>query len=99
MQLFRSDLHHQRFSIQYIKRAEDAERELHDLKRDNDQLRDDIRDYQRQLDAQRETMVTRRDDNDAVRETIAKKNRMLSDALEENRVSPVFVQWQFLYQR
>ena len=56
------------------------------MRRDNAGLREDIRDLQRQLDAQRETMVAHRDDDDGVKEKISKKNKLLSEALDENRV-------------
>ena len=72
--------------IQYITRAEDAERELRDVRRDNDSMREDIRDLQRQLDAQRETMVARRDDDHDFRDKIKTKNALISEALDANRV-------------
>ena len=48
---------------------------------------EDIRDYQRQLEAQRETMVTKRDEDAAHYDHIKKKQDLLNEALDENRVS------------
>jgi len=50
-------------------------------------MHEDIRDYQRQLEAQRETMVTKRDEDVAHYDRIKKKQDLLNEALNENRVS------------
>ena len=49
-----------------------------------------MRDYQRQLDAQRESLVSRRDDDADFRDKMTSKNRLLNAALEENRVSGLY---------
>ena len=52
----------------------------------NEQMREDVRDYQRQLEAQRETMLAKRDEDFEVRDKISNKNKLINVALEENRV-------------
>ena len=47
----------------------------------NDQLRDDMRDLQRQLDAQRETMLSKQDGDKEVAKKIKDKNVLLNAAL------------------
>ena len=49
-------------------------------------MREDTRDYQRQLEAQRETMLAKRDEDFEVRDKISNKNKLLNMALEENKV-------------
>ncbi len=49
-------------------------------------MQDDIRDYQRQLESQREAMITKRDDDVGQRDRLTQKNKLLVAALEENRV-------------
>ena len=49
-------------------------------------MHEDIRDYQRQLEAQRETMVTKRDEDAEYHDRLKNKNRLLSEALDENKV-------------
>jgi centrosomal protein CEP290 len=73
--------------FQYIERVEKAEKELRDLRRENEQLRDDIRDFQRQVESQRDTMLAKRDEDFEFRDKITQKNKLLTVALEENRVS------------
>ena len=50
-------------------------------------MREDIRDYQRQLEAQRETMLAKRDEDFEVRDKISSKNKLINMALEENKVN------------
>lgn len=76
------------FLVQYIERSEKAEKEVRDLRRDNEQLRDDIRDFQRQVESQRETMLSKRDEDMDFRDKMTQKNKLLAAALEENRVTP-----------
>ena len=56
----------------------------------NEQLRDDMRDLQRQLDAQRETMLSKQDGDKEVAKKIKDKNVLLNAALDENRVKTHF---------
>ena len=53
----------------------------------NENMYEEIRDYQRQLEAQRETMVTKRDEDAEYHDRIKSKNRLLNEALDENKVS------------
>ena len=53
----------------------------------SEQMREDIRDYQRQVEAQRESMLAKRDEDFEVRDKISGKNKLINMALEENRVS------------
>ncbi|XP_062440904.1 centrosomal protein of 290 kDa isoform X2 [Rhea pennata] len=63
-------------------RAEDAENENIKLRRENEQLRQDVIDYQRQIDSQKETILSRRDDSD-YRSQLSKKNFELVQYLDE----------------
>nr|XP_009672869.1 PREDICTED: centrosomal protein of 290 kDa [Struthio camelus australis] len=63
-------------------RTEDAENENIKLRRENEQLRQDIIDYQRQIDSQKETILSRRDDSD-YRSQLSKKNFELVQYLDE----------------
>ena len=49
-------------------------------------MRDDIRDYQRQIESQRETLLAKKDDDSDYRDKMTSKNRLLTAALDENRV-------------
>lgn len=62
------------------------EKDNRELKRDNEQLREDIRDYQRQLENQREVSLAKRDEDTDFRTKMAQKNKLLNAALEENKV-------------
>jgi hypothetical protein len=53
----------------------------------SEQMREDIRDYQRQVEAQRESMLAKRDEDFEVQDKISGKNKLINMALEENRVS------------
>ena len=55
--------------------------------RQSDQLREDIRDYQRQLESQRESLLMRRGEDVEARDKITQRNKDLINALDENRVS------------
>ncbi|NXA50457.1 CE290 protein, partial [Nothocercus julius] len=63
-------------------RTEDAENENIKLRRENEQLRQDVIDYQRQIDSQKETILSRRDDSD-YRSQLSKKNFELVQYLDE----------------
>ncbi|XP_064365982.1 centrosomal protein of 290 kDa isoform X2 [Dromaius novaehollandiae] len=63
-------------------RTEDAENENIKLRRENEQLRQDVIDYQRQIDSQKETILSRRDDFD-YRSQLSKKNFELVQYLDE----------------
>ncbi|XP_067168937.1 centrosomal protein of 290 kDa isoform X1 [Apteryx mantelli] len=67
---------------QLVLRTEDAENENIKLRRENEQLRQDIIDYQRQIDSQKETILSRRDDSD-YRSQLSKKNFELVQYLDE----------------
>ncbi|KAK6482780.1 centrosomal protein of 290 kDa isoform X3 [Huso huso] len=64
-------------------RAEEAENENSKLRRENDQLRQDIIDYQRQIDSQRETLLSRRGGDSDFRSQLSKKNLELVQYLDE----------------
>lgn len=53
----------------------------------NENMHEDIRDYQRQLEAQRETMVTTRDEDAKHHDRLESKNCQLNEALDQNEVS------------
>ncbi|XP_010217467.1 PREDICTED: centrosomal protein of 290 kDa [Tinamus guttatus] len=63
-------------------RTEDAENENIKLRRENEQLRQDVIDYQRQIDSQKETILSRRDNSD-YRSQLSKKNFELVQYLDE----------------
>ncbi|KAM8821060.1 centrosomal protein of 290 kDa [Eudromia elegans] len=67
---------------QLVLRTEDAENENIKLRRENEQLRQDVIDYQRQIDSQKETILSRRDDSD-YRSQLSKKNFELVQYLDE----------------
>ena len=52
----------------------------------NENLQDEISDYRRQIEAQRETFLSRQDDDREVQSKMTSKNKLLNAALEENRV-------------
>ena len=52
-----------------------------------DQLQDDLRDYQRQVEAQRDTMAARQDVDTEYQSKLTSKTRLLNAALDENAVS------------
>ncbi|XP_063969717.1 centrosomal protein of 290 kDa-like [Lytechinus pictus] len=64
-------------------RAEDAEKDVRDIKRENDALRQDLRDYQRQMESQRESLKMRRGDDVEYQDKIRQKNREINGQLEE----------------
>lgn len=74
-----------KISEQYIARADDAEKRLREYKIDNEQLRDDLRDRERQLEAHRETMFSKQDTDAEARGRLREKNQMLNDALTQNK--------------
>ena len=49
-------------------------------------MREDIRDYQRQLEAQRETMMTRRIEDQDYKDRMKTKNKDIAQAFEEIQV-------------
>lgn len=56
------------------------------FKRQNDQLREDLRDIQRQSDAQRESLLNKMDSDQQMSEKMKNKNIILNNTLDENRV-------------
>ncbi|NWH75873.1 CE290 protein, partial [Piaya cayana] len=64
-------------------RIEDAENENIKLKRENDQLRQDVIDYQRQIDSQKEAVLLRRGEDSDYRSQLSKKNFELVQCLDE----------------
>ncbi|XP_069714541.1 centrosomal protein of 290 kDa [Phaenicophaeus curvirostris] len=64
-------------------RIEDAENENIKLKRENDQLRQDVVDYQRQIDSQKEAVLLRRGEDSDYRSQLSKKNFELVQCLDE----------------
>ena len=68
------------------RRYDDLERQLKESKRDKDGLMEQIRDFQRQVESQRETVVGRYDKEREIQEKMTERNRLLNEALEENKV-------------
>ena len=56
----------------------------------NDQLREEVHDMKRQLEAQRDAMIGRRDGDGDIKDKITQKNLLLNAALDENRVSGAY---------
>ena len=52
----------------------------------NDALRQDLRDYQRQMESQRESLRMRRGDDVEYQDKIRQKNREINQQLEEIKV-------------
>ena len=71
---------------QMERRYDDLERQLKESKRDKDGLMEQIRDFQRQVESQRETVVGRYDKEREIQEKMTERNRLLNEALEENKV-------------
>jgi len=63
-----------------------AERENKSLKRDLERGKFDLRDLQRQIEQQRESMVIRRGGDSEFKDKLSKKNKELSEYLDEIRV-------------
>ena len=53
----------------------------------NDSLRQDLRDYQRQMESQRESLLQRRGDDMDYADKLRQKNRELNNQMEEIQVS------------
>ena len=49
-------------------------------------MREDIRDYQRQLENQRETLISKREGDQVTRTAMTEKVKLLNEAMDENRV-------------
>ncbi|KAF1670950.1 hypothetical protein FQV07_0007699, partial [Pygoscelis papua] len=64
-------------------RNEDAENENIKLRRENEQLHQDVVDYQRQIDSQKETILLRRGEDSDYRSQLSKKNYELVRYLDE----------------
>ncbi|KAM6146475.1 centrosomal protein of 290 kDa isoform 3-T3 [Phoenicopterus ruber ruber] len=64
-------------------RNEDAENENIKLRRENEQLRQDVVDYQKQIDSQKETILLRRGEDSDYRSQLSKKNFELVQYLDE----------------
>ncbi|XP_048578634.1 centrosomal protein of 290 kDa isoform X2 [Nematostella vectensis] len=64
-------------------KLEELERENRNLKRDVDRARTDSRDLQKQIEQQRESMAMNRGGADTYKSAVAKKNKELSEYLDE----------------
>ncbi|XP_036157304.1 centrosomal protein of 290 kDa isoform X6 [Myotis myotis] len=64
-------------------RNEEAENENSKLRRENEQLRQDVIDYQKQIDSQKETLLSRRGEDSDYRSQLSKKNYELVQYLDE----------------
>ena len=73
------------------RRVDDLERQVKESKRDKDSLMEQIRDFQRQIESQRETVVGRYDKEREIQERMTERNRLLNEALEENKVQEYFI--------
>ncbi|XP_052811330.1 centrosomal protein of 290 kDa-like [Mya arenaria] len=71
-----------RTAEKYSERISDVEKELKELREENDQQRQDITEYKLQLQTQRNMMMARNDDTDMASK-LKKKNKDLSEAMEE----------------
>ncbi|KAJ8314697.1 hypothetical protein KUTeg_006847 [Tegillarca granosa] len=69
--------------LEYSERISELEKELKELRDDNDQLRQDLSDYKLQVQAHRETFVSSRGEDAEYREKLARKNHELAEAMEE----------------
>ncbi|PFX18289.1 Centrosomal protein of 290 kDa [Stylophora pistillata] len=67
-------------------RLDEAEKENKSLKRDLERNKMDLRDIQRQFEQQRESMVVRKGEGSDFKEKISKKNKELSEYLDEIRI-------------
>uniref|UniRef100_A0A8C5QQ97 Centrosomal protein 290 n=1 Tax=Leptobrachium leishanense TaxID=445787 RepID=A0A8C5QQ97_9ANUR len=65
-------------------RNEEADNENSKLRRENEQLRQDVIDYQRQIDSQRESLLSRGDGQD-YKSAFSKRNKELGQCLDELR--------------
>ncbi|KAB1270116.1 Centrosomal protein of 290 kDa [Camelus dromedarius] len=72
--------------LQLALRNEEAENENSKLRRENEQLRQDIIDYQKQIDSQKETLLSRRGEDSDYRSQLSKKNYELVQYLDEIQV-------------
>ncbi|RMX41053.1 hypothetical protein pdam_00003250 [Pocillopora damicornis] len=73
-------------SDQMAARLDEAERENKSLKRDIERNKMDLRDLQRQFEQQRESTTMRRAEGSDFKEKISKKNKELSEYLDEIRI-------------
>ena len=80
-----------RLFAQMERRVDDLERQVKESKRDKDSLMEQIRDFQRQIESQRETVVGRYDKEREIQERMTERNRLLNEALEENKVQEYFI--------
>ncbi|XP_070611887.1 centrosomal protein of 290 kDa isoform X3 [Erythrolamprus reginae] len=64
-------------------RSEETENENSKLRRENEQLHQDAIDYQRQLETQKETLLSRRGEDSDYRSQLSKKNFELVEYLDE----------------
>ncbi|XP_014672525.1 PREDICTED: centrosomal protein of 290 kDa-like [Priapulus caudatus] len=72
-----------RMAEQYVSKAEHAEKELIEVKQLYEQSQDDTRELQRQLELQRDSKLSKRDEGSDYRSVIRYKNKELNDALDE----------------
>ncbi|XP_061435033.1 centrosomal protein of 290 kDa-like isoform X1 [Lethenteron reissneri] len=72
-----------KWSEQLSKKMEEAEGEISKLKRENDILRQDIVDYQRQMDSQRESKRSRTEDGADLKAQISRMKREMMEYLDD----------------
>lgn len=71
---------------QMVGKLDQAERENKNLKRDLDRSKMDMRDLQRQIEQQRDNMVMRRGDDSDFKDKMSKKNKELTEYLDEIKI-------------
>lgn len=64
-------------------RLESTEKEFRDLKREREQLIEDLRDHQRQLETHKETMSVKRGEDEDSQKKIRSKNEEMLQLLDE----------------
>jgi len=71
---------------QMVAKLDQVERENKNLKKDLDRSKMDMRDLQRQIEQQRESMVMRRGDDSDFKDKMSKKNKELTEYLDEIKI-------------
>jgi len=69
-----------------VAKLDQVERENKNLKKDLDRSKMDMRDLQRQIEQQRESMVMRRGDDSDFKDKMSKKNKELTEYLDEIKI-------------
>lgn len=64
-------------------RLESTEKEIRELKREREQLIEDLRDHQRQLDTHKETITAKRGEDEDAQRKIRSKNEEMLQLLDE----------------